>query len=750
MNKKNPYKSFQNYILRTPLFSFSSFKNITSKRTISDDDFKKICNDPIIKEALFLASPSLYQEINRWLNDEIKDNKKEEKLKFSVLKYFSRMSSRCTPFGLFAGCSVGKIENETNIKLNGANNNKRHTRLDMNYLVALSQDLIKNKKIREQLLFYPNSSIYKTRNEIRYIEYKYFNSKRQHHIVAVDDTEHLDIVLSRAVNGALLKDLAQVLVNDEIAFEEAFAFIEELISSQLIISELEPSISGPEFLDQISLVLNRLNNVDETLDILQESHHQLNSLDKTIGNNPQKYLDLSNYLKKLETDFDLKFMFQTDMVLNNEKNTIDKELISDLKKGLSLLNKISLPPQITVLTNFKDAFLERFEEREVLLSNALDVEIGLGYIQGKDSGDINPLVDNIVLPRRSLENSVMDIKWTRINALFQKKLMQAFKDDSYIITLNDDDFKDYDASWDDLPDTISCMVEVLDIEGKEKLKFSSGGGSSAANLLGRFCHGNRELYDYTKEIINVETKINRNKILAEIIHLPESRVGNILMRPDFRKYEIPYLAKSIKSEEHQLPLDDLMISVKNHKKIQLRSKKYDKEVIPRLTNAHNYSYNSLPIYHFLADMQMQGLRSGVAFNLGPFASDYEFLPRIEYHNLILSEATWNLKKIHIEQLLKQKNDDSGLLSAINAFRKNFQIPQYTMLSDGDNELLINFRNLTSVRMLLNTISKRSSFKIKEFLFSDSGIVMQGKEYYTNQIIISFYNEEKLKNSSNEQ
>lgn len=747
MSKNNPYNSFTNYVLRTPLFSFSSYKALTSKQVVTDEDLKKLCNSPIVKEALFLASPSFLEEIKRWINGEIEDEKKEEKLKFSILKYISRMSSRCTPFGLFAGCAVGKFCDKTELELKGAKSNERHTRLDMNYLVALSQDLVKNNNIKDQLLFYPNSSIYNIGNQLRYIEYKYFNSKRQHQIVAVDSTDYLNAILEKASKGALLKDLALLLVDEDISLEEATEFINELVSSQLLISELEPSVSGPEFLYQISTVLKRLKGVDNVLLALQKANEKIIAIDKTVGNNPKKYIDLSEFLKQLETTFEMKFLFQSDMVLNTTKNTISSEIIKDLKKGFSLFNKITLPPQTTLLSKFKDAFYERYEEREVKLSNALDVEIGVGYKQDQGSGDVNPLVDDLVIRGKPSKHSVRDLKWSSINSLFQNLLIKAFKEKAYTITLKDEDFKDLETNWDDLPDTFSSMIELVIEDGKEKIKVSSAGGSSAANLLGRFCHGDSILHEYTSKIIETETAINENKILAEIVHLPESRVGNILMRPDLREYEIPYLAKSIKPDNQQLPLDDLMLSVKHNRKVFLRSKKHNKEVIPHLSNAHNYSGpGSLPIYHFLSDIQTQNIRNGIGFNLGPFASNYEFLPRVEYHNLIIHDATWNLKKKHIEALLKDQNNKDNFIKAIQTFRDELKIPQYVMLADGDNELLVNFKNITSTKMLLSLVAKRPSFKLTEFLFSDDGVVKKGDDYFTNQVIVSFYNREKLNNN----
>ncbi len=740
------YKNFPRYVLRAPLFSFSFYKELTKNDRIDEEALRKVCADKIIKEAIFLASPALYTEFEKWLKDEIKDRDKADRMMYSVLKYLSRMSSRCTPFGLFAGTSVGEFTDQTNIQLQDRSKNNRHTRLDMNYLVALSQDIVKNQSIRDQLLFYPNTSIYKTGHQLRYVEYTYVNSRRIHHIVGVEHSEYLQKVIDKAKNGALLNDLAALLVDDEITIEDAKDFIEQLVESQLLISELEPSVSGPEFMDQILPVLKKLKGTEQLISELEKTQDTLEKLDASIGNEAQKYIGLSESLKKLDVGFELKYMFQTDMSLSPKANTLEKKWVYKVQKAMTLLNKITLPPKETLISSFKSAFYERYEEREVPLSKALDVELGVGFLQNQGLGDVSNIVDDIVLPIKDNGKAAREIRWSPVDTILQKKLVQSIEQNQHSITLTDKDFEGFEENWEDLPDTISSMLEIVKIDGEEKVVMSSAGGSSAANLLGRFCHGDEALHKHTQEIIEIERQENPDKILAEIVHLPESRVGNILMRPAFRQYEIPYLAKSILDTENQLTLDDLMISASVNGKVLLRSKKYNKEVVPHLTNAHNYSGNALPIYQFLANMQTQNLRGGLGFNWGPLADEYDFLPRVEYKGVILSTATWNIKKDEIAPLLDAINAPDKLANEVHTLVASKKIPQYVMLMDGDNELLVNTKNITSMKMLLDTVRKRNSFKLKEFLHAEQGIVNEGNEAYTNQIVISFYNEKKLKNT----
>jgi len=735
------YQHFSKYVLRAPLFPLSFFYTLTANTSISENDLQEACQSPIIKEALFLASPSLYKEFEKWMNGEIKQQEDKERICYTLLKYISRMSSRCTPFGLFAGTALGTFDTETAIQLFSNDQHHRHTRLDMNYLVALSQDLIKETYIRKQLRFYPNSSVYKAGNQLRYVEYIYENSRRTHHIVGVSFSEYLDRVLKKAQDGALLSELAELLVDDDITYEDASEFIEELVDAQLLISELEPSVSGPEFMDQILNVLEHLQGVSSIVQLLRQVQHELETLDDKIGNAAQDYIALSEMLKPLNTGFELKYLFQTDMSLSSDNNRLNQQIVGKVKKALRFLNKLSTTLKETFISQFESAFSERYESREVPLAKALDVELGIGFVQHQDSGDVSPLIDDLVIPPTH-NGSGNSITLTRAQLILQKKLIQAIGMQEEVIVLTDTDVEGLEEEWSDLPDTISTMVEIIKEGDTEKINIGSAGGSSAANLLGRFCHGEAQLKDYVDEIIAVETQINKDKILAEIVHLPESRVGNILMRPAFRNYEIPYLAKSVLPAENQIPIDDLFISVQ-HRNVKLRSKKHNKEVIPHLTNAHNYSSNALPIYQFLANMQTTGKRSGLGFNWGGYEHNYDFIPRVEYKDLILFPKTWNIKKNEISTFF-QRDQKEDIMALINGFCLRRKLPQFVLLKDGDNELLINMKNSTSVKMLWSTIKKRTSFQLIEFLHSSDALIQGSQEGYTNQFILSFYNEERLK------
>jgi len=630
-----PYRFFEEFVVRTPLFSYKTFIESLSKNNISDSELKEIYSDASFQEAVYLASPYLYKELEKWVISKKEFSLKNQyRLKNTLLKYYSRISSRCTPFGLFSGICLGKFDNNFSPIVNISHEKIRDTKLDMHFLVSLSQYLSTEPKIKERLLFYPNTSIYKSGNKIRYVEYTYNNGERDYINSSVSLSIELEKILDFSADGKTIEQLGEILINDDITVNEAKEFIEDLIDSQILISELEPHVSGGDFL--LTLISSLRNKgAEKEYETLISIQKKLKKLDKNIFNSISSYYEIENLIKTLPIKYESKFLFQTDLYYQN-KMEIPLHWKKELKKGISFLNKISLYNSETFFYKFKKAFSERFDDNEVSLLYALDTEIGIGYRQDLIAKGIHSYLDDLKLSSYN-KSQEFQISINSVHYLLNRKLQNAQLENTTVIKLTEEDLKDYSENWDNLPDTISFMAEIISENNKEKLIIQGGKRSSAANLLARFSSEKSEIQSLTKKIAKKELDLNSEYILAEIIHLPEARIGNIIRRPTLRSYEIPYLAQSILPKENQVKVDDLYISLKNDR-IVLRSKKLNKEIKPYLTNAHNYSSNSLPIYHFLSDLYSQNIRSGLQFDWGDLKHLYIFFPRIEYENIIFSKS----------------------------------------------------------------------------------------------------------------
>jgi thiopeptide-type bacteriocin biosynthesis protein len=709
------YTYHPDFVFRTPQLALNP-------QGLTATELFEFTQQPFFKEAIYIASPVLYDELVKWHNKELKEEKELEKLITSLYKYYTRMQSRCTPYGLFAACGSGSWKEENNIHL--SDKEKRHTRLDMNYLCALAQQLNTHPILMPRLRFYPNNSAYIVGETMRYVEYSYVNNRRMHQITGVHFSVYLDNVLKEAVTGARIKDLAALLISDDITEEEAEEFIKELIQSQLLVSELEPAVTGDEFSYQLIDSLKKINEehhpeIEHIIRLLESTQEQIKAIDANESNEASVYRAIFEQLKTLGTTIEENQLFQTDLYRNVTEASLNTAIQKGLSAAITFLDKFSPGGENGNLKKFKENFYNQYENAELPLLQVLDTETGIGYT-GKDSAGVNKLLDDLYIPGKPA--SSYDIKWNKQQDILQARLLKATQEKQYTVEFTDEDVKDSTNSSQTLPDSLPIMFRVIDAE---TIYLQSCGGSSAANLLGRFAHGDAKIHDIIKTITAHEQEINSGKILAEIVHLPESRIGNILLRPVLRNYEIPYLGKSALPVDQQIQLQDLLVSVQNNR-IVLRSKKLNKEIIPRLSTAHNYSFNALPVYQFLCDLQSQNFeKSGLGFSWGSLTASYKFLPRAVYKNVILERAKWQLSKADVEVLLKEKNPNYKV--DVDSWRKQLNMPAKVVLADGDNELLINFDDELSIKMLVNSIKKRDRFVLEEFLFDEQALIVKDKK-----------------------
>jgi len=156
---------------------------------------------------VFLASPELDAALHR-AEESISSDGATRAFR-SLVAYIARLTARSTPFGLFAGCSVGTLGPHTGLELPPRAQYQRHTRLDLDYLSALVGALEADPNVRSILRYWPNTSLYPAGGRLHYAESRLNAQGRTYHLVAVDESPELAAALERATPGATLDGLAQ-------------------------------------------------------------------------------------------------------------------------------------------------------------------------------------------------------------------------------------------------------------------------------------------------------------------------------------------------------------------------------------------------------------------------------------------------------------------------------------------------------------------------------------------------------------
>lgn len=730
--KLESMKFLPQFIVRTPLVAFGN-------RT----------DNAVFSEALYLSTPVLHDEYKKHLIKPIETEKELKKLKVSLYKYESRASQRCTPFGLFAGLSIGEWQDKNQIILNSDLNKTliRNTRLDMNVLNSLVQELVKLESIKTHLKFFPNTSIYQVGENYRYIEYYYNNAKRFHKICKVDYSEYLAYILNQSNKGLTINELINLLIDDEVTFEESSEFIQELIDAQILINELEPTVTGTDYFNSVLNKLQKIHDLNRDANLFQivntliSVDQSIKKIDANILNKIESYRQVHEQLKTILPNLSETNLFQTDLYKQTVQSEIHSKVQEQLKDALQFLNKITPINTNEKLESFKKCFQNRFEDDAIPLLLALDVETGVGYIETGNHG-INDLIEDIYTPNA---NYGSELKWNELQSCLLQLLTKSREEKKKSVEISEKNFPSIDFSENNLPSSFSAMFKMLDVK-TNKIYINGAGGSSAVNLLGRFAVGNEAVNKIINTISEFEQEQFPNKILAEIVHLPESRTGNILARPAFRKYEIPYLAKSAVADDFQIKMEDLYIKIKNNKVI-LFDKRLQKEIIPRLGNAHNFGFNSLPVYHFLCDLQTQYFsKPYVGFHWGILSNQFDFLPRVEYQNTILSAAKWQLKQKDLEPLQDKKKTNVEKHHYFFELKNKIELPDLFLIVQSDNELLINTNNPIAIDTFIDTIKKSNEVVLEEYLFTSKDALVKDTngEMFTNECIAIVLNEQTEK------
>jgi thiopeptide-type bacteriocin biosynthesis protein len=692
---------------------------------------------PEVRDAIFVASPSLDEALEVWQKDP--DSRQGRKLEPAVVSYFSRAAARATPFGLFAGCTTGTIAAQTKLHLKARERYQRHSRLDMDYLWELTEAVERDPQLRRLFVYEPNSSLYEAAGRMRLAEARLTATGRSYHLVAVDKSPYLTAALERVRGGATLEAAAEVLVDDEITQAEAEGYVAELVDNQLLVSDARPVVTGDEPVHGLVATLRAHAETAPIAERLEGARAALEAIDAAgLGASPDRYRAVASLLADLPAQPHLSRLVQVDLVKPAQEATLGSRVVSEITRGVRILHQLAPREASAGLARFCERFSRRYETREIPLVEALDEEIGIGFERSESPlAEASPLLAG--LPFRADEREAMP--WTARDALLLEKLAHALAEGAGEIALEESDLETLASQQHPpLPDafhvgaTVAAESDRAIAQGAFRVLLQYVDGPSGAVMLGRFCHADETLHEFVRAHLHAEEARRPEQLFAEIVHLPDGRTGNILCRPVLRGHEIPYLGRSGMPADRQIPITDLLVSVRNDR-IVLRSGRLGREVVPRLTTAHDEDWRNLGVYRFLCALQRQDVVSELAWDWGPLR-EAPFLPRVVSGRLVLSRARWNLTEAELRALGQARGADQ--FAAVQAWRAERRVPRYVALADRDHELVIDLDNVLSVAALVHHLRGRRGAQLVEMFPDPEGLCATGPEgRFVHELIVPF-------------
>lgn len=757
----NSYQLLNKFILRTPILPIESLE----KFIYSENDLISFCfSNPLILEGIFLSSPELLTEFYNIKNKSIKSKKK---LLHAVLKYLIRMSTKPVPNGLHSKSSIGKLSSTKNKILNLSNELKRNYQLDTYIYFSILNYLLDIPCFVESLIVYPNNTIYSTNDEYSYYTYDVNETDLNFKIGRVEKNEIIENLLILAKNGIIVGDLYVSLRTEFTNIINPYALISELLKNKFLISQLELTLNNSNFLNSCINIIENIRNKPDYLDNVNSALKKVNVILNSFRTNSElaTYKEIADALSFIPVNFSKARFLYVNATCDLIESDLNKEIASELTKLIEFVPYLIRNSHSLILNNFKKEFVTRFQDQELPLSHVLDPVFGIGYVlygESNQSEDISLSSIN-----QNSENLTYFHEFNKLDLLLNNLIISSTANNSYEVELPLFEVEKLFKPAMKISKTISALIKIIVTNNNESnyMVHLKDFTSFATRSMSRFSIFNQEISEFCKEIDEIEFDPNSKIINAEVIHIPNLRIANILQRNVYNKFIIPLITNCDNKQSYEVTYNDLFVSVRNNR-IVIKSKSLNKEIIPCASTVYNFSKSESPIYKFLCELQYQNVIPGWEFNWGVFGNNLKFTPRLKWKNIILSRATWRFTYTDFNFLLVP--NCSFNMQEFHEFQVKYKLPNTVYAKMPEGELFLNLKSYICIELLQKEVSKLNEGEFivfyedlnqlgksnvqsimgnfeNEYLFSYANYNSTSKMYYNSYSNCKNVNEKTIKN-----
>lgn len=678
----------------------------------------EISKEEFFREAILVASESLYDDMIQWQAGRIDDPKKEEKIKLSLLEYYIRMSSRTTPFGVFANIMLS--DRESGESLYQKENGNRILNIDYEWVYNYTR-ILEMSKLSQLKLAVNNMAYYKG----KYICVPYVPGKKNTE-VKIKCTDEVNVIMEafKGKNEWIeYRNLFDIVQKDEF-----MPVVKQLVIDNILITNLMPMPENKYPLDHILSILGlEFCNSNEGKRIAEISKliHLYNENNRTDEDR------LKSIICKLRSVMKSNKYIQLDIVHDKIRFQLSEVDYANILEFVNIMVWVSskLFSSYSLYDEYKELFYERYGEyREVKLVEMLDDDYGIGMPQ--EYVTYRKKRKGVKRYDHPLNESLL--------AFFVRKYRHALINHTPII-IDEEDIKciGYSDSSDNAFPILSAVAFECkrDSKGNNILYFNNdlGIGNYPNNIWGRFTYGSDEFLSLAKKINKYEEQlIPSNSEMVQLKYIPDRiRWANVMRCSDIQSNSISMYPKGNRNMTQPI-IENIVVGIKNEK-FYLKNASNGNYIHIRTNNMFHYCKEP-DIIRFLKEVDkdnyivdISGLLNNVLFKLG-------YLPQLQYKNIVIASESWYFN----QDLL------SGVAN-FNQFQETFQeliktenIQDKVYLCVGDSKQLINIKHSWGLRLIYNHWKKYGDIILKSaeqginLLFDENG------DSYKSEVILPLY------------
>jgi thiopeptide-type bacteriocin biosynthesis protein len=720
------YAPLDYVVVRAPLLPVRAFHEVACAP--ADIRLERAQQDARIREALAIGGASLLNAIDR-----VPSGRQRDRLDASLLRYLIRMSTRPTPYGLFAGVGLAEWGDTTDLQLDDGPRRTR-TRVDMGWLMRWIAEIEEQTELRHALRFVANSAAFERAGRICLAGHAANGDAHAVEEVSVRKTDAVQRVLHAAGTPISHAELVDVLMAGaaDPRRERIAGLIDTLWRQAFLITELRPPLTIADPAEYVLRVLERTSTGTQAAALLRPLLVEACDFDRCMnGSRERTFRQLLVRSVTIGVDSTTAAL-QVDSAIALHGGHISRLVANEATRAAELLLRVSaLPDGPANLAAYRRAFSKRYgASRAVPLLEVLDPERGLGPLDAvADIGE--PVQD----PGRAeiRHQTLLDLAG------------RCAHDRCRSIELTEDTLARLErprGAGTITADTVELNVFVgatstmaLDAGDFSVVVGPNVGATTAGKGLGRFA----DLLGERAEAALRRCAGARDEVTtavdAELVYLPgATRLANVAVRPSIHPFEIVMGAAPGVAYENVIPLGQLALGLEQDRLVVWWSAR---GVRVRVHAGHMLNtFTAPPVCRLLAEIGQDGVSQLLPFDWGP-AERLPFLPRVCSGRVVLRPAQWRILPGDRAAWTTARSR-AELAERIAVWRQDWSAPRFVHVGHGDNRLLLDLQcdeHLDELRAAAEA-SKGARFVIQEALPAPSECWLSGTDgSYVAELVV---------------